>query len=205
MTRASRCPTKLTAVRSRKHATALLIAGGLVALTACGSGDDSGDSAKSPSPANSKPAPATSSSSADPQALAKGDVLKAYDDFWAEQVKAYGQADIKGTDLKKYATKEALGRAMGDVLVMKEAGTATRGAPTHEALVTSLALTGKTPKASVRDCLDISGWKTVKKKTGAVQPFPSNQPLRYVTTAKAEKWGNQWMITELTPDGKRTC
>ncbi|MEU8868616.1 hypothetical protein [Streptomyces umbrinus] len=132
-------------------------------------------------------------------------MLKAYDDFWAEQVKAYGQADIKGTDLKKYATKEALGRAMGDVLVMKEAGTATKGAPTHEAQVTSLALTGKTPKASVRDCLDISGWKTVKKKTGAVQPFPSNQPLRYVTTAKAEKWGNQWMITELTPDGKRTC
>ncbi|MEU9190817.1 hypothetical protein AB0D14_41240 [Streptomyces sp. NPDC048484] len=205
MTRASRRPAGLTAVRSRKHATALLIAGGLVVLAACGNDDDSGDSAKSPMPTSSAPAPETSSPSADSQAQAKGDVLQAYDDFWAGQVKAYGQADIKGTDLKKYATKEALGRAMGDVLVMKEAGTATKGAPAHDAQVTSLTLTGKTPKASVRDCLDISSWRTVKKKTGAVQPFPSNQPLRYVTTAKAEKWGKQWMITELTPDGKRTC
>ncbi|MDQ0956029.1 hypothetical protein QFZ24_010038 [Streptomyces phaeochromogenes] len=160
---------------------------------------------KASTQAPATPAPAASSSRADPQAQAKGDVLQVYDAFWAEQVKAYGQADIKGTDLKKYATKEALGRAMGDVLVMNEAGTATKGAPTHDAQVTSLALTGTTPKASVRDCLDISDWRTVKKKTGAVQPFPSNQPLRYVTTAKAERWGKQWMITELTPDGKRTC
>ncbi|MFF3489491.1 hypothetical protein ACFYXC_40630 [Streptomyces sp. NPDC002701] len=205
MTRASRRLTKLTAARSRKHATALLIAGVLVTLTACGRGDHSGESAKSPTPTSGTSAPAPSLSRADPQAQAKGSVLQAYDNFWAEQVKAYGQADIKGTDLKTYATKEALGRAMGDVLVMKEAGTATKGAPAHDAQVTSLALTGKTPKASVRDCLDISDWRTVKKKTGAVQPFPSNQPLRYVTTAKAEKWGTQWMITELTPDGKRTC
>lgn len=205
MTRAQRRPSGFTAVRIRKHATALLIAGGLVALTACGSGGESDGSAKSPAPTSSAPGPETSSASADPQAQAKEAVLQAYEDFWAAQVKAYGQADIKGTDLKKYATKEALGRAMGDVLVMKNAGTATKGAPTHKARVTSLTLTGSVPKASLSDCLDISGWKTVKTKTGAVQPFPSNQPLRYVTTAKAEKWGQQWMITELTPDGNRTC
>lgn len=71
--------------------------------------------------------------------------------------------------------------------------------------MTALSLTGKIPQASLRDCLDISKWQTVKAKTGVVQPFPSTQPLRYVTTAKAEKWGKQWMITELTPDGNRTC
>ncbi|MFM9499732.1 hypothetical protein ACKI1Q_39860 [Streptomyces galilaeus] len=132
-------------------------------------------------------------------------MLAAYDAFWREQVKAYGQADIKGTDLKKYATKEALGGAMGDVLVMKKAGTATTGAPVHDATVTSLSPSSSTAKATVEDCLDISNWKTVKKQSGKVQPFPTNQPLRYITTAKVEKWGNQWMVTKLTPEGGRTC
>lgn len=132
-------------------------------------------------------------------------MLKTYDSFWNAQVKAYAQTDIKGTDLKKYATKKALGDAMGDVLVMKNAGTATTGAPTHHARVTALTLSGDIPKASLHDCLDISNWKTIKKKSGKVQPFPSNQPLRYIATAKAEKWGKQWMITELTPEGDRTC
>ncbi|MGW5465433.1 hypothetical protein [Streptomyces sp. NPDC003996] len=94
---------------------------------------------------------------------------------------------------------------MGDLLTMKQAGTATTGAPTHRAEVTSLTLAGSVPTAILQDCLDISSWKTIKKSTGKVQPFPSNQPLRYLTTAKAEKWGKQWMFTELTPDGKRTC
>ncbi|MEU1034498.1 hypothetical protein ABZ402_38495 [Streptomyces mirabilis] len=176
-----------------------------MALTACGSSHDSNGSTKSPAPTSSAPAPSTSSASPDPQAQAKEDVLAAYSSFWAQQVKAYAQADINGTDLKKYATKEALGGAMGDVLVMKKAGTATSGAPTHRAQVASLTLSGSTPKATVQDCLDISNWKTIKKKSGQVQPFPSNQPLRYITTAKAEKWGKQWMITELTPEGNRTC
>lgn len=174
-------------------------------LTACGgSGNSDSSATNSPSPSSAS-TPTTASASTDPQAEAKADVLKAYGAFWGEQVKAYANADIKGTALKKYATKEALGRAMGDVLIMQKAGTATTGSPSHDAKVTSLTLTGATPKATVQDCLDISNWKTVKKKTGAVQPFPSTQPLRYVTTAKAEKWGKQWMITELTPDGTRTC
>ncbi|MFF1628221.1 hypothetical protein [Streptomyces sp. NPDC058272] len=173
-------------------------------MAACGSSDNAGSSSKSSPPASTS-APAATSASPDAQAQAKGEVLKAYDAFWGEQVKAYAQADIKGTDLKKYATKAALGGAMGDVLVMKKAGTATTGAPTHRAKVTSLTLSGDIPKATLQDCLDISNWKTVKKKSGKVQPFPSNQPLRYITTAKAEKWGKQWMITELTPEGDRTC
>ncbi|MCX4411220.1 hypothetical protein OG840_59540 [Streptomyces sp. NBC_01764] len=125
--------------------------------------------------------------------------------MWDEQIKAYAQTDIKGTSLKTYATKDALTRALGDLLIMKQAGTATKGAPTHDAKVTSLTLGLEIPKATISDCLDISKWPTVKKKTGAVQPFPTSQATRYVTTVNAEKWGNRWMITKLTPDGARTC
>ncbi|MFK0113136.1 hypothetical protein [Streptomyces sp. NPDC091217] len=132
-------------------------------------------------------------------------MLTAYKDYWREQTKAYAQADITGTDLKKYATKKALTRAMGDVLVMQKAGTATTGSPSHDATVTALSLTAKVPTASLQDCLDISKWRTVNKKTGKVQAFPSNQRLRYIATATAEKWGEQWMITDLTPDGSHSC
>lgn len=181
-----------------------LITAGLMALSACSSDGGSDSPAKQPSATSSSAHP-SASPSADPQTAGRKDVLATYSAFWDEQVKAYNQADIKGTDLKKYATKKALGQAMVDVLVMQQAGTATKGAPTHRAEVTSLTLTESVPKATVRDCLDISHWNTIKKKSGQVKPFPSAQPLRYMTTAKAERWGKQWLIAEVTPDGKQTC
>ncbi|MFE2533711.1 hypothetical protein [Streptomyces sp. NPDC059371] len=202
MTRAPRLQGRTTL--RWKPATALFVASGLMTLSACSSGGDSDGAAEQPSASSSSPRSSTSPNS-DPQTAGRTDVLAAYSAFWVEQVKAYSQADIKGTDLKKYATKKALGQAMADVLVMQRAGTATEGAPTHRAEVTSLTLNGAVPKATVRDCLDISHWNTIKKKTGQVKPFPSAQPLRYITTAKAEKWGKQWRITEIIPDGKQTC
>ncbi|MFJ9822379.1 hypothetical protein ACIRU3_45640 [Streptomyces sp. NPDC101151] len=177
----------------------------LATLPGCGGSDSSSqDKAKENQTTSAVPA-TTQPASADPKAAEKKAILQAYDAYWDEQVKAYAQADIKGTDLKKYATKKALTRAMGDLLVMRKAGTATTGNPGHKVEVTSLTFTGKIRKASLRDCLDISTWKTVKRETGQVKPFPSNQPLRYVTAVSAEKWGKQWMITDAEPDGTRTC
>ncbi|MER6030679.1 hypothetical protein [Streptomyces sp. NPDC001851] len=175
----------------------------MLALTACSS-SHGGNKASEHTPASAS-SPTAPTSSAAPDAPEKAAVLKTYDAFWAEQVKAYARGDVQGTDLKKYATEKALGEAMGDVLVMKKGGNATTGAPKHQAQVTQMTLTGAIPKAVVQDCLDISTWKTVNRKSGQVQPFPSNQPLRYITTSKAEKWGKRWMITEVTPEGDRTC
>ncbi|MGW2572687.1 hypothetical protein [Streptomyces sp. NPDC001537] len=203
MTRAPRSLAGFTTVRHQNLATASVALCAALSLAACSTSDGgSKASTQASASASSKPA---STASADPQGAEKKAVLNAYDAFWNEQVKAYAQGDIKGTDLKKYATKDALGGVLGDVLVMKRAGTATTGAPKHRAEVTALSYSGQAPTATVQDCLDISNWKTVKKKSGQVQPFPSNQPLRYITTATAEKWGKRWMITKLTPEGDRTC
>ncbi|MFG2257311.1 MULTISPECIES: hypothetical protein [Streptomyces] len=205
VTRARLC-LSITSVPARNRAALVALIGCCaVGLTACSDGG-TGDNAKSsatPTAANSSDSPSPSPSSS--EAAEKAAALDAYSRMWDEQVKAYAQTDIKGTELKTYATKDALARAMGDLLVMKRAGTATKGAPTHDAKVMSLTLGVKIPKATISDCLDISKWPTVKKKTGAIQPFPTNQATRYVTTANAEKWGNRWMITKLTPDGARTC
>ncbi|MGW7067103.1 hypothetical protein ACWGII_18790 [Streptomyces sp. NPDC054855] len=145
--------------------------------------------------------------SADPQAKEKKAVIEVYGRMWEEQVKAYAKGDHEGTDLKKYSTKEALGGVLGDLLSMKQAGTATKGTPTHSDIeVTAMNLDREVPTAQITDCLDISKWQTVNKKTGKVQPFPTEQELRYETTADAERWGkNRWMITKLTPHGDKVC
>ncbi|WP_138967871.1 hypothetical protein [Streptomyces sp. YIM 121038] len=161
---------------------------------------DHKSSPPAPSSAASEPAAST-----DPLAKDKKAVLQVYARMWQEQAEAYAQTDIKGTQLKRYATKEALGRTMGDLLAMKREGTATKGAPSHTTRVLSLSPARKVPRARLEDCLDISSWKTVKKKSGEPQPYPSNQPLRYKTTIDAEKWGKRWMITKITTHGNRTC
>ncbi|MYS39635.1 hypothetical protein GT025_36485 [Streptomyces sp. SID4920] len=133
----------------------------------------------------------------DPTAASKGSVLAVYGHYWEEQVKAYAKADTKDTDLRKYATKEALGRSIADALSLKQAGNVMRGAPTSDAKVTSIDLDKKT--AVIRDCLDVSRWETVEKKSGKVLPFGQGALTRYETVASAEKWGAKWLITKVEP------
>ncbi|MGW6270756.1 hypothetical protein [Streptomyces sp. NPDC055060] len=166
-------------------------------LTACSGGSDASDDKSSAPP--SKPAADHSTKNADPQTKDKQAVLTVYERMWEEQVKAYAKASLKGTELKKYSSKDALGSVMGDLLGMKQSGTVTRGAPTHATKVTTMDLAAKIPKARLSDCLDISQWKTIKRKTGEVQRLPSEQPSRFETTIDAEKWGKQWMITKVVP------
>ncbi|MEU0852481.1 hypothetical protein ABZ387_31630 [Streptomyces flaveolus] len=61
------------------------------------------------------------------------------------------------------------------------------------------------PKASLSDCMDISKWQTYSTKKDKVLPMPTNQPLRYIATATAERWKGQWLITAFTTHGDRTC
>lgn len=191
--------------RKRNRAAALFLAlctAGV--LTACSSDDSTPDADKSSAPASS-PVKDKPSQSTDPQARERQAVLKVYSRMWEEQVKAYAKADDKGTDLKKYVTKDALGLAMGDMLSMREAGTVTRGAPEHDTKVTSTDLDAKIPRAQLTDCLDVAKWETVKKKTGKALPVSPDMPMRYETTVDAEKWGKQWMITKIKTHGDRSC
>ncbi|MFH8492222.1 hypothetical protein [Streptomyces longisporoflavus] len=167
------------------------------ALIACSSDSDADADKSSARP--SKPTASKPSKSADPQAKDKKAVLEVYERMWEEQVKAYAKGSIDGTNLKDYATKDALGRVMGDLLGMKQDDTVTKGAPSHDTEVTSLDLRKEIPKARLSDCLDISEWKTVKRGSGEVQPLPSEQPSRFETTIDAQKWGKKWMITGFKP------
>lgn len=169
-------------------------------LSGCGGGEEPADEGKSKTPTT---APATSASSADPAAGEKSQVLRAYDGYWAELVKAYAKADTKGTDLKRYTELDALSRAQLDVGRMKDAGTVHRGKPGHKVGELTLALEKDIPAATLTDCLDISGWTPVRD--GKVLPLPDGQEPRYLTTVAAEKWDDRWLITKVTPHGDRAC
>ncbi|WP_395100696.1 hypothetical protein [Streptomyces noursei] len=187
-----------------KNSAFMLFVVGCTALTATScSGRASGGADAKPTPATPssvKPAP---TKSADPESAAKQEVLAVYGNYWAAQVKAYAQGSEKGTGLQKYATLDALGRSRTDLLNLSGAGNAMKGAPKHDAKVTALGLDKKTPDATITDCLDISSWQTINRKTGKVLTLSHGNLTRYLTVVSAEKWPNGWMITKVQPMGRK--
>jgi len=177
-------------------------------LAGCGSGSDGQDAdhaGADASPSAQTTSPAPTSAPADPDAAAKAAVLAAYDGMTTEQAKAYRQASAKGTALQKYATLDALSKIELDLYRMKEAGTIVRGEIGHDAKVTDLDMEAKTPKATLSDCVDLSQYETYDVKAKKEIPLPSEQPLRYIATAKAERWDGRWMVTDINPQGGGSC
>jgi hypothetical protein len=199
VTRALRRPAGLTAVRIRKHATAVLLAGSLVALAGC---SDNGSEA-SPSETSKSPSARTSaspSSTVDPEQAA---VIAAYTQSWQAQTEAYAKASSTGTDLRKTTTLRALGLIEKDLETMRKAGQVTTGKPVihpRDPKVTD----GEIPKATLTDCVDTTNWTLIDKATQKKVPLPSTRLVKYVSTAKLEKWGTKWMVTELTAQ-EQTC
>ncbi|MFF9705435.1 hypothetical protein [Streptomyces griseofuscus] len=135
----------------------------------------------------------------------KAAVLAVYNHMTTEQAKAYSQASAKRTALEKYATLDALSKIDLDLYRMKEAGTVVRGKVGHDAKVTDLDMTAKSPKASLADCIDLSEYQTYDTRAKKVIPLPRNQPLRYVATATAERWKGRWMVTDINTQGGGSC
>ncbi|MEV6134327.1 hypothetical protein AB0M05_47320 [Streptomyces violaceusniger] len=180
------------------------------ALSGCGGGDgddkpSAGPSAAAKASTAAPSASARSTAPAGPDAAEKAAVLTSYDRMWAEQMKAYRKASLKGTDVEKYATLDALGQFKLDLAHLESNGTVIKGDMGHEVKVTGLDLEAKTSKATLSDCVDLSKWKTYDVKARKMIPLPSAQPLRYVATATAEKWDGRWMVTAFKPDGDRPC
>ncbi|MFF2174766.1 hypothetical protein [[Kitasatospora] papulosa] len=173
-----------------------------IALTSCGGG--SGDARPQTLPSKASSA-APASTSADPDAAEKAAVLAAYSAMSREQMAAYRTASAKDTELERYATAEALGQIRNDLARMQEAGTVVRGELAHEAEVTALDMDAQTPTATLSDCVDLARYETYDSKARKVIPLPTEQPLRYVMTASAQRWDGRWMVTGLDTRGGQTC
>ncbi|MET8506870.1 hypothetical protein ABZV60_19775 [Streptomyces sp. NPDC004787] len=184
------------------HAAAPVLAVLALALTGCTTAGTDAKPTATTAPATTTAAPTTTP--ADPQSAEKAAILGAFGSMWTEQMKAYRQRSVKGTDLEKYATFDALGETRITVTRMTQAGTQIQGEPRYDgATVSMLDLTAKTPKAVITACTDLSGYRMTK--AGKPVPLPTNQPLRYLMTVSAEKWPNGWMITRINREGSRSC
>ncbi|MFI6340712.1 hypothetical protein [Streptomyces sp. NPDC050535] len=186
-------------IRVRNCATAVVVAGSLVALAGC---SDSADEA----PASKSPTVATSGSASSPAPTAtalddKATVLGVYRDSWDASVKAYAKASSAGTGLRETTTARALLVIESDLKVLREAGQIATGKPAihpEDPKVTA----GAIPRATLTDCVDITAWTLVDKTSKKRVRLPSGRLLRYVSIATLEKWGTTWMVTKMAAQEK---
>ncbi|MET7474667.1 hypothetical protein ABZT17_09965 [Streptomyces sp. NPDC005648] len=181
----------ITAVRTRKHATALVLASSLLVLAGCSDSDSDTSSKPSPTPTTVSP---SASSTVDAENAA---VIAAYTRSWDAQTVAYSKASSAGTDLKKNTTFKALADIEKDLAVMRKAGQVTTGKPAISPKVVRVT-DAKIPTATVADCVDTTHWILTDKASKKPVPLPTTRLIKYVSTATLEKWGTKWMVTKLT-------
>ncbi|MFF0386829.1 hypothetical protein [Streptomyces sp. NPDC004286] len=131
-------------------------------------------------------------------------VVAAYRKYWQEKVRAYAQASVEGTALKKYAVAEAYVSAEVELKAMKAKGFVTKGQPVLKPQVTSVDTHRKVARATLADCTDVSGWKLVRKGDGTAVQLPSGRRTKYVSRVDAEQWYGTWVITKVTLED-RSC
>lgn len=168
-----------------------------LAVTSCSSASD--DPKASPTPSAAQP-----TKSADPTETAKKDAVTTYQAYWKEVEKLYADRSGKSAKLKQYAASAALKNVELDAKNTHEqnrihTGDVTVGNPT----VTDLDLNGKTPRATLSSCLDVSRWKVVDAKTKKPLSLPSNRLTKYVIKSEIERWPGGWRVIRDEPQGKR--
>ncbi|GAB2765650.1 hypothetical protein [Streptomyces bullii] len=181
----------IATVRTRKHATALILAGSLLALAGCSDSDSETSSKPSPTPTAVSPSPSSTAGAEDAA------VIAAYTSSWDAQTAAYAKASSAGTDLKKNTTFKALADIEKDLSAMRKAGQVTTGKPVIHPKVVKVT-DAKIPTATVADCVDTTNWTLIDKASKKEVPLPTTRLTKYVSTATLEKWGKTWMVTKLT-------
>ncbi|MCG8971412.1 hypothetical protein [Streptomyces sp. CL12-4] len=172
-----------------------------LALSACNTSDGKSKATDETSSAAPTPTATTApTQSNDPMAAPKAAVLEAYNSFWDEQVKAYAKGDTEGTDFGRYAAALALSSTKRDLKDLRSKGIVATGSPSHNVDVTQIDVTAQVPKARLTDCLDISAWTLIYSESGKSVEMPEKRLTRYVNQIKAEKWGKQWKIVDVTPE-----
>lgn len=189
-------------VRFRNRTLTALGLCAALAVSSCSSSDDS-DAAKPSTPATSASSTPTPSS-ADPEAAATDALLADYQLYLDEVTKAYSKASTDGTQIKKYATGSALATVQSEMKVLDKAGQVITGKPVSAPKVTSISLHRKVPKATITDCMDVSGWKLVERDTKKEVELPKERLTKYVDIIRVEKWGQRWVVLSETPQ-ERKC
>ena len=170
---------------------------GLLVVSGCNGSEPPSSSPSSPSPSSSATASPDATTAAGEAALA------AYRGFRRAQIAAEAVANARHPDLAKYAGDKALAQERANLFQLEQAGIVVTGQPILAPEVTAVSL-GASPRVTITDCVDTSGWTPIYKNTGKSAAAP-NQPSRVLATALARPYGQGWIIVELTTDRSRPC
>ena len=179
------------------------VAAVLLALTAIAGCTDARPDTAPSSPSTSS-TPMSSSATSDPQASAKAEVLKAYLAFWSAATDARAHPNRQHPRLAKYATDKALAAEQATIVLYRQQGIVSRGAPKLEPRIVALDMNSDPRTAQIRDCVDVSDVRAVYRSSGESALAPTKS-FRHVATATATTVSGRWVIREIATDRKRPC
>ena len=184
----------------RRAAAATALIGSVLALAGCQS---SGGAAAAPSTAATSTA-ASPSPSADPEADARQQVLKAYRGMWSEQVKAFTSGSLTDVRLETFAGDKALSDIKSAAVYYQDNNLVLKGEPKLAPEITALDLSTAPNRATVRDCVDTTDFLPYDKATG--QPAKlTDANRRHVQTSVLRIYDGRWVVMESTLSKDQTC
>ena len=183
----------------RRRAAALTVVA-LLAIAGCT--DARPDTAATNSPTT--PAPSPTSLTPDPEASAEAEVLAAYRGFWAAATWAEAHPNRRHPALSKYAADKALAAEQATIVLYRQQGIVSRGAPKLEPTIVAIAINRDPATALIRDCVDVTNVRASYRSTGKSALAPSKS-FRHVATARATTFNGHWMIREISTDRKQPC
>ncbi|WP_370084821.1 hypothetical protein [Streptacidiphilus sp. MAP12-16] len=134
-------------------------------------------------------------------------VLRAYQGYWAAQVRALDSGTVTGSGLQTYATGAALSAAYSDSFRLGQDGLLMAGTPRSNPQVTGLGPEPGQPgaqSATITDCLDVTAWHQIDSKTRQLRD-PAKRLTRYPVHVTARTVGGVWMISETRSETGKTC
>ncbi|MPZ26769.1 MAG: hypothetical protein GEV12_10000 [Micromonosporaceae bacterium] len=158
---------------------------------------------------------AAPTSTLDPaETAAVEEILAAFDGFRRAEVAV--QADpapayLAQEQLGDYLADPLLGLILFDVETMHTRGVVREGEPTWQPAVTDLWLHRSPPAATVRDCLDASGWQLADRDGGGPTTAESEglparyAPDRYVMVFTARLVDDQWLFDDARVERDERC
>lgn len=205
----ARCVGRQRAGGGRRRRLARLLAAAALAVAAAGTGA-CGQAPEVEWPADPTGPPTPTVEPAEAETIAE--VLAVFDEF--RQVEVALQADPVPADEAKeqltgYLADPLLTLTLFDVATMYRRDVVREGRPTWEATVSELRLDATPPTATVRDCLDATGWELADRADGSPAPvdgLPARfAPGWYVMEFNAKSFDGRWLFDQIRVEGDERC
>ncbi|WP_104819499.1 hypothetical protein [Kitasatospora sp. MMS16-BH015] len=119
-------------------------------------------------------------------------------------MKAFGQTGSDSSWLSGVASGKALSDSVATMKQLHEAKLVMKGAPRTAPVVSTLTPADKPTAATVKDCLDVSGWHQVDAANGALKD-PAQRLSRYPATVKLSQVNGSWIVIDVTREVGKTC